>query len=97
MPPASGARERRQRYPLFPRILLVLDGTGPAGADNRTRAPRARAGLPARSRSPYDTPVLAAPLADMLHYGPCAPVWRPVHHPAQRVPWTGPTSADVTR
>ncbi|MFF3876049.1 replication-relaxation family protein [Streptomyces sp. NPDC001978] len=81
--------EWRRRYPLFPRILFVLDGTGPAGIENRIRALRAGAGLLAPSRFPYDVPVLAAPLADLLHHGPSAPVWRPVHDPDQRVPWTG--------
>ncbi|MGW4985472.1 replication-relaxation family protein, partial [Streptomyces mirabilis] len=81
--------EWRRRYPLFPRVLFVLDGTGPAGVDNRISALRAGAGLLAPSRFPYDVPVLAAPLADLLHHGPSAPVWRPVHDPDQRVPWTG--------
>ncbi|MEU1443516.1 replication-relaxation family protein [Streptomyces mirabilis] len=81
--------EWRRRYPLFPRVLFVLDGTGPAGVDNRISALRAGAGLLAPSRFPYDVPVLAAPLADLLHHGPSAPIWRPVHDPDQRVPWTG--------
>ncbi|MER6561030.1 hypothetical protein ABT300_25525 [Streptomyces sp. NPDC001027] len=78
--------EWRRRYPLFPRVLFVLDGTGPAGAENRIRALHAAVGLLARF--PYDVPVLAAPLADLLQHGPCAPVWRPVHDPGQRVSWT---------
>ncbi|GGL17952.1 replication-relaxation family protein [Streptomyces flaveus] len=81
--------EWRRRYPLFPRILFVLDGIGPAGVETRIRALRAGAGLLAPSRFPYDVPILAAPLADLLHHGPSAPVWRPVHDPDQRVPWTG--------
>ncbi|MFE3249825.1 replication-relaxation family protein [Streptomyces sp. NPDC059209] len=28
----------RQRYPLFPRLLFVLDGTGPTGVNNRITA-----------------------------------------------------------
>ncbi|MFF4903215.1 replication-relaxation family protein [Streptomyces sp. NPDC001068] len=79
----------RRRYPLFPRLLFVLDGTGPAGVENRISALRAQAGLLAPSRFLYDVPVLAAPLAGLLQDGPCAPVWRPVHNPDQRVPWTG--------
>ncbi|MEU2624611.1 hypothetical protein ABZ642_41980 [Streptomyces sp. NPDC007157] len=59
----------------------------PTGADNRISAPRAGAGLLARF--PYDVPVLVAPLADPLQHGPSAPVWRPVHDPDQRAPWTG--------
>ncbi|MBP2056373.1 hypothetical protein J2Z21_009391 [Streptomyces griseochromogenes] len=92
-PRAAGGRfqgassEWRRRYPLLPRLLFVLDGTGPAGAENRISALRAGAGLLARF--PYDVPVLAAPLADLPHHGPSAPVWRPVHDPDQRVPWTG--------
>ncbi|MFJ9481473.1 hypothetical protein ACIRRI_41900 [Streptomyces mirabilis] len=81
--------EWRRRYPLFPRLLFVLDSTGPVGVENRIRALRAGAGLLASSRFPYDVPLLAAPLADLLPHGPSAPVWRPVHDPAQRVPWTG--------
>ncbi|MFJ1551123.1 replication-relaxation family protein [Streptomyces sp. NPDC088246] len=81
--------EWRWRYPLFPRVLFVLDGTGPAGVENRISALRAGAGLLAPYRFPYDVPVLAAPLTDLLHQGPSTPVWRPVHDPDQRVPWTG--------
>ncbi|MFF3576646.1 replication-relaxation family protein [Streptomyces mirabilis] len=78
--------EWRRRYPLFPRVLFVLDGTGPAGVENRISALRAGAGLLARF--PYDVPVLVAPLADLLQHGPSAPVWHPVHDPGQRVRWT---------
>lgn len=78
--------EWRRRYPLFPRILFVLDGTGPTGVTNRISALRAGAGLLARF--PYDVPVLAAPLADLLHHGPSSPLWRPAHDPDQRVHWT---------
>ncbi|MFF8024777.1 replication-relaxation family protein [Streptomyces sp. NPDC007896] len=87
--------EWRRRYPLFPRVLFVLDGTGPVGVENRIRALRAGAGLLAPSRFPYDVPILAAPLADLLHHGPSAPVWRPVHDPDQRVPWTGLASRET--
>jgi hypothetical protein len=82
--------EWRRRYPLFPRVLFVLDGTGPAGVDNRISALRAGAGLLAPSRFLHDVPVLAASLADLLQHSPSAPVWRPVHDPDpdQRVPWT---------
>ncbi|MFB8249104.1 replication-relaxation family protein [Streptomyces sp. NPDC055952] len=79
--------EWRRRYPLFPRVLFVLDGTGPAGIENRISALRAGAGLLARF--PYDVPALVAPLADLILHGPSAPVWRPVHDPDQRVSWTG--------
>lgn len=78
--------EWRRRYPLFPRVLFVLDGTGPAGVENRISALRAGAGLLARF--PYEVQVLVAPLADLLQHGPSAPVWRPVHEPGRRVRWT---------
>jgi hypothetical protein len=84
----AAVEEWRRRYPLFPRLLFVLDGTGPAGVENRISALRAGAGLLARF--PHDVPVLVAPLADLLHHGPSAPVWRPVHDSDQRVPWTVP-------
>ncbi|MFD3585736.1 replication-relaxation family protein [Streptomyces sp. NPDC058683] len=85
----TAVEEWRRRYPLFPRVLFVLDGTGPAGVENRISALRAEAGLLAPSRFLYDVPVLAAPLDDLFHRGPSAPVWRPVHDPDERVPWTG--------
>ncbi|MGW0836581.1 replication-relaxation family protein [Streptomyces prunicolor] len=78
--------EWRRRYPLFPRILFVLDGTGLAGVENRVSALRAGAGLLARF--PYEVLVLVAPLAELLQHGPSAPVWRPVHDPGRRVRWT---------
>ncbi|MFD4973064.1 replication-relaxation family protein [Streptomyces sp. NPDC058424] len=82
--------EWRRRYPLFPRVLFVLAGTGPTGVENRISALRAGAELLTPSRFLHDVPVLAAPLADLLHHGPSSPVWHPVHDPNQRVPWTGP-------
>ncbi|MFD3933025.1 replication-relaxation family protein [Streptomyces sp. NPDC058614] len=81
--------EWRRRYPFFPRILFVLDGTGPAGVENRIRALRMGAGLLAPSGFVYDVPVLAASLADLLEHGPSAPVWRPVRDPDRRLHWTG--------
>lgn len=82
----TAVEEWRRRYPLFPRVLFVLDGTGPAGVENRISALRAGAGLLARF--PYDVPVLVAPLADLLQHGLSALVWRPVHDPGRRVRWT---------
>lgn len=81
--------EWRRRYPLFPRVLFVLDGTGPAGIENRINALHAGAALLAASSFLHDVPVLAAPLADLLQHGPSAPVWHPVHDLDQRLPWTG--------
>lgn len=76
-------QEWRRRYPLFPRVLFVLNGTGPAGVDNRISALRAGARL--LPGFPYGVPVLAAPLVDLLQHDPSAAVWRPVHDPDQRV------------
>ncbi|BAC75373.1 hypothetical protein AQJ43_36285 [Streptomyces avermitilis] len=81
--------EWRRRYPLFPRVLFVLDGTGPAGVENRINALRSGSRLLMPSGFLHDVPVLVAPLADLLQHGPSAPVWRPVHDPDQRVHWTG--------
>ncbi|MFF4795645.1 replication-relaxation family protein [Streptomyces sp. NPDC001276] len=80
--------EWRRRYPLFPRVLLHP-------GRHRTRRCREPDQRPAREGRaagavplPVRLPVLAAPLAGLLHHGPSAPVWRPVHDPNQRVPWT---------
>ncbi|MCX4614730.1 MULTISPECIES: replication-relaxation family protein [Streptomyces] len=81
----------RRHYPLFPRLLFVLDGTGPAGVETRITALHAAAGKLAPSRFLNDVPVLAAPLADLLHHGPSAPIWRPAHDPGQRVDWKSPS------
>ncbi|MFM9700262.1 hypothetical protein [Streptomyces europaeiscabiei] len=72
----------------LPTLPFVLDGTGPAGVENRISALRARAGLLARF--PYDVPVLVAPLADLLQHGPSASVWRPVHDPASELAGRSP-------
>ena len=77
----------RRRYPLFPRLLFVLDGTGPAGIDNRIRALRAAARDLVPPRFVQQVPILAAPLTDLLRNGPSAPVWRPVQDPEQRLSW----------
>jgi hypothetical protein len=50
----------RRRYPLFPRLLFVLDGTGPTGAKTRIRALRAAARDPAAFNFLHDVPILAA-------------------------------------
>ncbi len=77
----------RRRYPLSPRLLFVLDGTGPAGIETRINALRAAARDPAVADFLRDVPVLAAPLVDLLRDGPSAPVWRPAQDPDQRVSW----------
>ncbi|MGW7410295.1 replication-relaxation family protein [Streptomyces sp. NPDC054833] len=78
----------RRRYPLFPRLLFVLDGTGPTGVQTRIRALRAAASELALSGFLRNVPVLAAPLVDLLQGGPSAPVWRPVQNPEHTVPWS---------
>ncbi|MEV0186362.1 replication-relaxation family protein [Streptomyces sp. NPDC050625] len=78
----------RRHYPLFPRLLFVLDGTGPTGVQNRIRALHAAASEPALADFLRTVPALAAPMTDLLRNGPSAPVWRPVQHPDQQVPWS---------
>ncbi|WP_336113062.1 replication-relaxation family protein [Streptomyces sp. PTD9-10] len=80
--------EWRKRYPLFPRLLFVLDGTGPTGVATRIEALRAAAAAPALSGLLRDVPVLAAPLADLLQHGPSAPVWHPVQDSDGHVSWS---------
>ncbi|MEU0032066.1 replication-relaxation family protein [Streptomyces sp. NPDC006335] len=77
----------RQRYPLFPRLLFVLDGTGPVGIENRISALRAATRELALYAFLREAPVLVAPLTDLLQDGPSAPVWRPVQDPGSRIPW----------
>ncbi|MEU1201194.1 replication-relaxation family protein [Streptomyces sp. NPDC005813] len=82
------ARENwRDRYPLFPRLLFVLDGTGLAGLDNRIRALHAAHGELTQAGFIRDVTILAVSLTDLLEHGPSAPVWRPVQDPGQRVSW----------
>ncbi|WP_435220634.1 replication-relaxation family protein [Streptomyces sp. Tue6028] len=79
--------EWRRHYPLFPRLLFVLDGTGPAGVETRISALCAAAGNLALAAFLHDVPVLAGPLSDVLQHGPSAPIWQPVHDPDRRVSW----------
>ncbi|MGW0819425.1 replication-relaxation family protein [Streptomyces viridiviolaceus] len=96
--PAPGARHRpaiqetaredwRRRYPLFPRLLFVLDGTGPAGVETRIHALGAAARDLALAGFLREVPVLAAPMTDLLQHGPAASVWRPLHNPDHKVGW----------
>ncbi|MFE5753783.1 replication-relaxation family protein [Streptomyces massasporeus] len=78
----------RQRYPLFPRLLFVLDGTGAAGVHTRLNALRAAAHDPEVGVLLRDVPVLAAPMTDLLRHGPSSPVWHPVTDPDRRASWT---------
>ncbi|MET7684514.1 replication-relaxation family protein [Streptomyces sp. NPDC005423] len=82
----------RRHYPLFPRLLFVLDGTGPVGIDNRIGALRAAAEEGALAGFLREVPVLAAPLTDLLHHGPAAPVWHRIHpgRDGERVSWHHP-------
>ncbi|MEU9314202.1 replication-relaxation family protein [Streptomyces sp. NPDC048256] len=82
--------EWRRHYPLFPRLLFVLDGTGPAGIDNRIRALHAADVDLAVALLLREVTVLAAPMTDLLQHGPAAAVWRPVQDPERRVGWLDP-------
>ncbi|MFJ6393965.1 replication-relaxation family protein [Streptomyces sp. NPDC091972] len=82
-----GVEAWKRRYPVFPRLLFVLDGTGPVGVENRISALRAATRELALYAFLRDVPVLVAPLTDLLQAGPSAPVWRPVQAPGSRVPW----------
>jgi hypothetical protein len=83
----DSTRLRKKHYPLFPRLLFVLDNTGPAGVENRIIALES-ALLHLGPATLPGVPLLAATLTDILRDGPCAPVWRPVRNPEQRLPWT---------
>ncbi|MEU8735414.1 hypothetical protein AB0C68_39405 [Streptomyces tendae] len=78
----------RRRYPLFPRLLFVLDGTGPAGIHTRLTALHAAARGLGQAAFLRDTPVLATPMTDLLRHGPGAPIYHPIISPDQHVSWT---------
>ncbi|TQJ37063.1 protein involved in plasmid replication-relaxation [Streptomyces sp. SLBN-115] len=82
--------EWRRHYPLFPRLLFVLDGTGPAGIGNRLRALHAADVDLAVASFLREVTVLAAPMTDLLQHGPAAAVWHPVRDPERRVGWMDP-------
>ncbi|WP_331739809.1 replication-relaxation family protein (plasmid) [Streptomyces sp. NBC_00015] len=82
--------EWRRHYPLFPRLLFVLDGTGPAGIDSRIRALHAADVDLAVALLLRKVTVFAAPMTDLLQHGPAAAVWRPVQDPERRVGWLDP-------
>ncbi|WHM35085.1 replication-relaxation family protein [Streptomyces sp. BPPL-273] len=94
--PPPGTRPRlavqeaswRRHYPLFPRLLFILDCTGPAGIHTRLKALEAAARQPAHTPLLRDVPVLAAPMPDLLQHGPAAPIWHPINGTDQRVAWT---------
>ncbi len=63
---SPGQQAWRRHHPLFPRVLFVLDGTSPAGLDNR--ALHALTGDWTVSAFLRDVPVMAAPLADLRRH-----------------------------
>ncbi|WP_225638385.1 replication-relaxation family protein [Streptomyces solaniscabiei] len=77
----------RRRYPLFPRLLFVLDGTGPTGIHTRLQALNAATRQPELAGFLREVPVLAAAMTDLLQHGPTAPVWHPATDPNHRVDW----------
>ncbi|MFJ9542623.1 replication-relaxation family protein [Streptomyces sp. NPDC101225] len=79
--------EWRKHYPRFPRLLFVLDGTGPAGVNTRMRALHGITADLALTVFLRDVLVVAAPLAELRSHGPSAAVWRPIHNPDSRVVW----------
>jgi hypothetical protein len=83
-----GPEEWRRHYPLFPRLLFVLDGTGPAGVTTRLTALHAAAKDPALFGFVHEVPVLIAALADLRDKGPGARVWRPARDPGSAVAWS---------
>ncbi|MEU1457368.1 replication-relaxation family protein [Streptomyces avermitilis] len=82
-----GREEWRRRYPLFPRLLFVLDNTGPAGIATRVRALHAATADTAVAVFLREVIVLAAPMTDLLQHGPAAPIWRPIRDPDRYVGW----------
>ncbi|MEV5646363.1 replication-relaxation family protein, partial [Streptomyces flaveolus] len=77
----------RRRYPLFPRLLFVLDATGPTGIHTRLKALQAAARQPELAVFLRDVPVLAAAMTDLLQHGPAALVWHPIPGPDHKVGW----------
>ncbi|MET7457839.1 replication-relaxation family protein [Streptomyces sp. NPDC005574] len=84
------SQQWRRHYPLFPRLLFILDATGPAGTQTRIRALHAAATDTAVAGFLRETTVLAAPMTDLLHHGPAAPIWHPMQHPERKVGWMDP-------
>ncbi|MFI6662962.1 replication-relaxation family protein [Streptomyces sp. NPDC050523] len=85
--------EWRKHYPLFPRLLFVLDGTGPAGVSTRMRALYGLTADLALTAFVRDVLVVAASLADLRSHGPSAAVWRPIRDPDSRVVWNQPLAS----
>lgn len=83
VPAEPPVEDWRRHYPLFPRLLFVPDGTGPAGIEARVSALHAASHDIALTGLLRTVPVLTAPLVDLLRNGPAQPIWRPVQHPRQ--------------
>ncbi|GAA2558470.1 replication-relaxation family protein [Streptomyces levis] len=81
--------EWRRRYPLFPRLLFVLDGTGPTGITTRINALHTASKDPAVLDLLRTVPALAVSMTDLTRHGPSEPVWHPITNPDQHVRWTG--------
>ncbi|MBL1109772.1 replication-relaxation family protein [Streptomyces sp. 5-8] len=88
LPTEPPSEEWRRRYPLFARVLFVLDGTGPAGIEARISALHAAARDLSPTAFARTVPALTASLADLRVHGPAGPVRRPVHNPESRVGWS---------
>ncbi|MDL5205344.1 hypothetical protein QQS16_35815 [Streptomyces sp. ALI-76-A] len=58
--PGAAQEEWRRHYPIFPRLLFVLDCTGPAGIENRISALHAAARDQTAVGFRHEVPVLAA-------------------------------------
>jgi hypothetical protein len=82
--------EWRRHYPLFPRVLFVLDGTGPAGIETRIRALHAAARDLAPSGFLRDVIVLATPLVDLFRDGPPRPYGAPTRPRTGQSPGASP-------
>lgn len=94
--PAVREESWRRRYPLFPRLLFILDGTGPAGIETRIHALHAATRQPELAVFLRGVPVLAAAMTDLLQHGPTAPVWHPVTDPDLRIDWMHSLRASPT-
>ncbi|WP_435260571.1 hypothetical protein [Streptomyces sp. 1222.5] len=73
--------------PTLPPAAIRPGRHRPTGIATRLRALHAASEDPAVANLLRTVPILAAPLTDLLHHGPAAPVWRPVHDPDMRVSW----------
>ncbi|MGW2835303.1 hypothetical protein [Streptomyces sp. NPDC001286] len=72
----------RHHYAAFPRLVFLLDRTGPASITARVNALHTSA----RFTEPHDLlssiPVLVAASTDIPRSGPSTPLWQPIQEPA---------------